>query len=751
MGTLTFEPLLPLALWLALALAGAAAFCWYVWRRPAAVPRGRWFVIGTLMAVGFALVLALLLNPTWVEPIAPPAGKPLLTVLVDSTASMATADVGPQTRYRAAAELARACRAELSDEFDVRVATFDDTVRVIEPSDLEGQSPEGQTTDLAAAITGGMEENRPQGQALLLLSDGIDNAGGGAARLVDAVRLARARNCRIYTRTFGGDAQVKDLAVDLRTPQELAFVGQKVPITVSIRQRGLAGSRTALILRHDRKELERKPLDFLAGSDREITFDVSQDRSGLYRYEIEAEPVAGEVNKANNQATLLLRVVNEPVRLLLLEGKPYWDSKFLMRTLISDRAVEVDAIVRMGEGRYHLRTLRRNGEGAAPQDKRATFQEEWKSLTSFSQFLTEGEKLRGYQVVVLGRDAESFLSDATLAQLRTWLLRDGGSLVCYRGQPTAQVNQRLAQLLPLQWSPGRESRFRLSLTERGRDLHLFAAGPRPDAGTMSRLPTLATTAWPQQPKPLAVVLATAAATGAGTDAPGVTYQPYGTGRVVVIEGSGMWRWAFLPAEQQQGSDVYRDLWHGLLRWLASSADLLPGQKLALRTDKVVFNTREPATATLVLREEASGTRVPPIELTGAGLDKPQEVTAAPLGDEPGTFRLVFGKLPEGHYQARVQGGDATATTAFDVRSPSDEQLDLKARPELMARIATESGGKVLEGDSPSAILGQFREHVHETRPQRVRRLPAWDRWWVLLGVFAVWSTAWGLRRASGLV
>jgi len=29
---------------------------------------------------------------------------------------------------------------------------------------------------------------------------------------------------------------------------------------------------------------------------------------------------------------------------------------------------------------------------------------------------------------------------------------------------------------------------------------------------------------------------------------------------------------------------------------------------------------------------------------------------------------------------------------------SDERLDLKARPDLMARIAEESGGAVLEGD-----------------------------------------------------
>ena len=39
----------------------------------------------------------------------------------------------------------------------------------------------------------------------------------------------------------------------------------------------------------------------------------------------------------------------------------------------------------------------------------------------------------------------------------------------------------------------------------------------------------------------------------------------------------------------------------------------------------------------------------------------------PLGDEPGTYRVAFGVLPEGSYRAAVVGaGDAGAETTFDV-------------------------------------------------------------------------------------
>ena len=117
--------------------------------------------------------------------------------------------------------------------------------------------------------------------------------------------------------------------------------------------------------------------------------------------------------------------------------------------------------------------------------------------------------------------------------------------------------------------------------------------------------------------------------------------------------------------------------------------------------------------------------------------------------------MVFGKLPEGRYQVRVAGtpetSDPAGRTVFDVRSSFEEQLDLRARPDLMARIAQESGGAVLEGARPSDLLDQFQQHRERSRPQRIHRLSAWDRWWVLLTVLGVWCAAWSLRRSGGLI
>jgi len=750
----TFEPLIPSSVWLALVVAGAGLLAWYARRRPAAVVSGRrWAGAVGLMALSIAAVLVVLLNPTWAQRVPPPAGKPGLTVLVDATASMATPDgPGGAARFVAAAATAGVAAERLAKEFDVRLIAFADAPTVADAKSLAGRAPAGATTDLAAALAGGLDQERPAGQAVLLLSDGIHNGPGGAARVLEAARLAKSLGAPVYTRTYGGGQTARDLAADVRSPQDFAFIKQKIPLTVRVVHQAAAGAKTDVTLWHDGKEIGRKQVELSIAGPADVHFMIAQDKAGLYSYEVRVAPLPGEVSQANNAASYLLRVVDEPIRVLLLEGKPYWDSKFLVRTLSADPSVALDSVVKMAEGRLIRRTMSHAGATpAAPAPGAPPARSEtWQVITDAADVLGSADRLRGYQVVVLGRDAEVFLTEAAVGHLQNWIAQDGGSLVCYRGSPTAQVNQGLAKLLPVKWTPTRESRVRVKLTEPGRDLQ-WMGGAAEEA--FARLPALATASQVQPDKPLSVVLATGAAGGSG-DSPAVVYQPYGAGRVVAIEGAGMWRWAFSPPDEQSADDAYSSLWHSVLRWLISGANLLPGQKLTLRTDKVSFTTTEDATLSVFSREEESGAKMPEVELIAGESEVRGRARPAPVGEEPGSYRVSFGKLPVGRYQARLAGADTGADlrTVFDVRSFGDEQLNLAARPDLMKRIADDTGGAVLADDAAVEQIGkQFENYVQKNRPAAVRRTTAWDRWWVLALVIGLWGATWALRRNSGLI
>ena len=806
MSDLTFNPLIPGALWLVLAVVGTGLLAWYAIRPANGTTRARWGVIVGLMSIAWFMVLGLLLNPTWQRELPGPAGKPMLTVLVDTSGSMSTPDgADGKTRRAVAADVAGELHTTLANQFDVRVRAFDSTLRAVGSTEALASETDpvdtAAVTDISSALVGALTEDVPAGQAVVLLSDGIDTTAGASSRVLGAVRVAKAMGAPVFTQTIGGEVNNIDLAVDIRSPQDLAVVGQKLPLTVHVRHTGLtAGKATAVLLR-DGKEIASREAVLAPRGGTDVHFLLTHDEVGVYPYEVRVNPMAGEASKGNNSASYVVRVVDEPIRVLVLEGKPYWDGKFLVRTLMSDPAVALDSVVRLTDKRLLRRTLAhdRSKNTDGPQDASpapttaaavpseasvSTRVETWTVATDAGELLANPDRLRGYQVVVLGRDSEAFLTEPAVNNLADWVAQQGGALLCYRGSPTAAITERMAKLMPVRWAagsaPGGAGRFRMGLTDQGKDMNWFGVpgesgstatgSSSSNAGDALRaLPSLASSRVIESTKPLAVVLATtlvpeAQPTGT-TAAPAVVYQQYGAGRVVVVEGAGMWRWAFLAPQYQSQDGTYAALWHSMLRWLTSGGGLTPGQSLSLRVDKVRFEATELATATLLARDDVSADRIPQVTLSLASNSEraTQPVselattfTPSPVGAEPGVYRVNFGKLPEGRYRATLTDAkkdDASATVVFDVRKFDQEMIDLHARPELMARIAADSGGAALVAGSASAndIAKRFTDHMKALHPPRYERASAWDRWWVLVAIIVLWGVSWAVRRSGGLV
>jgi len=769
---ITFDPYIPLAMWAPLAVATAALLGWYAVAGRRRLPAWRWWTVVAMMAVAAAVPLVVLLNPTWLERIPPPPGKPLLTILLDRSASMATRDAeNGQTRYQAGVVCAAAAARELGERYEVRVRTFAETSSPASLKMLSKQTPDGPATDLAAAVEDAMEDDRPQGQAMLLLSDGINNAGG-IERLRQSAAKAKAMAAPVYVKSIGGAATVNDIEVGLDQPQELAFVGQRVPVVVSLRHRGSLPTNTSAALLLDGNRVEKRAVTLKKNDTVEEVFYVSHKAPGLYRYEVRADALPGEVTTVNNAAPLLLRVVDQPIRVLLLEGKPYWDTKFLVRTLSADQSIELTSVVQLAEGRLLWQKSPRRapidnkhsatGEKRSANDKRPATavagsgdpsqeREQWAIEKDAGKFLSDADALATYQIVILGRNSEAFLTDDALAKLRKWLTESEGSLVCFRGPPASQISQRLGDLMPLRWTPAAESRFSIELTDAGQALRWLPVSGD-GKSQLAELPSLATAARPEASKALAVVLAKGVGGGSGQANPMMVYQPVGSGRVVVVEGAGLWRWAFLSPEHQRQEEIYGSLWRSLVRWLVSNVGMLPSQRLALRADKLSFTTDENAAATLLVRDWSGDP--PQVQLFGGPHDRPHDFRCVPRGSYPGQFHVGLGRLPEGRYSLRVAGidkNDVSGVAAFDVRGNLAERLDVCAQPNVMKMIAKESGGAALETADPRLLAQQFDQHLGRTRPERTAQTMAWDRWWVLLGAFAIWGTAWGLRRRSGLV
>ena len=809
--TLTFEPLLPPIAWVTMAILAIALWIWYSLKRPGACGRRRWSVVMALTAAGVTAILIVLLNPIWLEPLPPPAGKPLLTILVDRSQSMATTDAaGGTTRFATAVTAAAELEESLRRRFDVRIQTFARESRPVDPDQLDASVPDGVVTDISAPLMDALVSDRPQGQAVLMLSDGVHNAPGSVDRALDAAETARAWDAPVYTSTLGGDVQVNDLEVRVPRSQELAFVGQSIPIVVELRQHGTVGDRVDVTLTDPAGEQTTQTARIQPDTTAEASFLVSPPATGLFQYQVTAAALPGEAAPANNATTFQVRVVDKPLKALVLEGKPYWDAKFLLRMLTDDPSLEVDCIVRVADERYLWRKLKlvdsvgataaekttgdaetgsstdsassdnastnaadnsraneARGSDSADSPDAATVAEETPAVRRFERreelefvdevqsILQDPEKLRDYQILLLGREAETYLSETAVENIRTWIAQNGGSLVCYRGSPVAEPNQKLSRLLPVRWATGRDAanndaRFRIEITERGDDLSWLRIGGTDGLG---KLPSLAPSGATESVKPLAVVLGRG--DSGGSTSPALTYQPYGTGKVVVVEGSGMWRWAFLAPEYREMESAYGTLWQSLLRWLISSGGLLPGEDIALQMDRVSFTEGESVSAVVLRRQELDSAELPAVSLLDDEGQLVRTVQPIPVGEELGVYQVFIGTLPVGHYETQLITRENSQSVAksvhFDVRPDLREQLEVSARADLMRRISEVSGGESLAVDQLSDLASKFKTHIEQSRPVQYQRSPAWDRWWVLGSVLVLWSVTWGLRRHTGLV
>lgn len=738
------EPLVPFPLWLTLAVAAAVVLIVYA-KSQKLVGVKRWPIIA-LMAISFLVPFIILLNPTLTHTLPPPAGKPILDIAVDHSISMATDDVEGASRLNSAVAIANDLKEKLSDQFEVRLKRFGGQLGPLDASDAvvdsENRSLDKQT-NLGLAVEDSLNDVAPQGQAILLISDGIHNQGL-VGDLFRTAERANAMSVPIYTMTLGGTVGVKNVSLKLPAPQELAFVEQKVPVAISLRTDNLPIGNFNVTLWKDGQQVDENSVR--VGVDQTVSvtpFEISEARPGLYRYRLQVEQIVGEATIADNHATLLLRVVDSPVKVLLLEGKPYWDTKFLIRKLATDPSIQLTSLVQVANSRFLERTVSRN------KNEHGEFESAESSHihSDVRQFLTL-EQLRDVQIVILGRESEVFLDDDTLDAFRDWISRDGGSLVCARGAPSAQLTQRLTGIMPVDWTASRERRFRMQLTDSGKALS-WLSGIGNDANFLATMPTLASSSMSAPRSGLSNVLVK---TEQDQAAPVISFQQYGLGRTIVVEGAGMWRWALMSPEFESREKVYQTLWRNLLNWLASRTGLLPGQNISLQADRVNFELGETATATLLVRTEAVDA-LPAVVLRSTN-NQAQNFTAVADGQDPGLFRVEFPELGVGSYTAEATVGNdeaSFASTVFDVRESFAENLELDARPDLMKRISSLSGGEAIGHDEPAEVGTKLQEHLERLYPKQLRREQVWDRWWVWLIGIVCWLTAWSVRRNSGLI
>ncbi len=776
----SFEPRIPITLWWSLVVVCVAALAAYWFQRDAAIGSWRRAMLTTLLGLSVVGPLLIALNPTWVEQIPPTPGKPLVMVYVDQTMSMDIADVDErpnETRHQSALRAAKQI-GESTETVDVRKQAFDSDIHALVDSESNGTLPDannspsqrGHRSDLSSVLREGMRTSAESGQAIVLISDGAHNVGNVDSVLAAAYE-AKSLDIPIYTVTLGKVVGAHNLSIAARSPRMVAFSDHPLSLKVRVGHSGLEGESTQVALMMGDQLLQSKTIRLGKGPTQEVRFVMDKPPSQrLTRFRIVATPVSGEATELDNQTSVVVQRLVEPIGAILLEGKPYWDSKFLAANLGTNPTMQLTSLIRVSDKRYlrkkyprpELKKIDPKNEMAdEPEiDIRAAVENvatEWMILDELQSPLEDMKTLEQYRVVILGRDAEVFLSARGLQNLTDWIQTKGGCLVCSRGEPVRLANAKLNAILPIQWSEQAESRFRTKISQYGFDSAVFDSLTS-DGDPLSELPSLSTANNPSTRSGLPQVLLQSISDATGKNIPVVTYQPVGSGQTIVVEGAGMWRWAFLAPQHADKERIYATLWQSLVQWIVSQQDLMPGQKVAIRPDRATFLAGDKVTATLLIRDrqdfqDADGKLNLAVLLFRDENTLPRRVFPIPT-DQPEVFRLELGELDVGYFTATVVAGDkekVLADTAIEVRDPWFEKLEADSRPDLMKRIATISGGEALRLDQVGTVVDRFEQKLYENRPPQIIRTTLWDRPIVMLAILGAWITSWIVRRRNGAI
>ena len=721
---------------MALALAMALAWPYIQSRRDAAIRVKGWHA-GVLWALQAAMAL-LLLSLLWQPALLVATLKPqqnVVAVIVDDSKSMAIADEG-KTRSAAAKEILNAGLLDaLKKQFQVRLYKVGRSLERLEKvDDLQATQT---ATRLSDALRGVAAESAsvPVG-AIILLSDGGDNAGG-----IDLATISEVRSRRIPVHTvgLGREKYDRDLEIVSVEVPPRALADSRITAQVTLRQTGYSKSKVTLTLRDGTRILGQQSIVLKADGEPQtesVLFNAGP--AGPKALQIGVAPLENEENRANNQVTRLVNVEALKPRILYIEGEPKWEFKFIRRALEEDKTVSITSMLRTTQNKIYRQGV------AEPKELESGFPD-------------KAEDLFQYQGLIIGGVEIGYFTLAQQELIRQFVDRRGGGLLFLGGRNALSDGgwgrSGLLDLVPVTITDRRDTfkreRAKVELAVGGRDSLITRLVENPDANVerWKQLPEVDNYQETGAPKPGAVVLAEFLA--GGKRWPLLATQNYGRGRSAILASAGTWRWQMLQPIEDKTHEVF---WAQLCRWLvtASPARVMASTPKQVLTDETKVQIRAEVRDKTFL--PVSDAKVQARVMLPDGSAELVEMRPEPLS--AGQYVAMWDAGKPGAYVAEIvakRGTEELGTDLFNFRREDGiaENFGSEQNRDLLEKLSSQTGG-VYYTRANAAKLAQDVSYSEAGITVREAK-DLWNLPIVFFMILLLRATEWMLRRKWGVV
>ncbi|MDG2131147.1 MAG: hypothetical protein P8K08_24320 [Fuerstiella sp.] len=583
--------------------------------------------------------------------------------------------------------------------------------------------------------------------AIVLLTDGQHNAGPSP---LQSARILGRQGVAFYTVSTGAARQAADLAVVGLEHPEMVFQKDGVRGVMIVRDRMPAGEPYVARISYEDEVLWQQQLLTQSLGDLRIEFEFSIDEliEGLgsqfvsdvkhhtlpLQLEASIAPLPGESETSNNQRTLRLAAITQSYRLLIIDGRSRWETRYLRNVFERDQQWHVDTVI-AGPG---------TDAAALPRGDHD------------NQFPTTRDQLFGYDLVIFGEIAADLLSDHEYQWLREFVSIRGGGMVFIdgqRGRLRQLTEQNLASLLPVEWVPD-------VIASRPGSLRLTDRGAAESALQLAVDDQQNRRFWTELPSPHTLV-AVAALPGAevlveaevdGQQRPVLVTRAYGAGRILYQAFDETWRWRYKAA------DIYHQrIWNQLAKFVMPRPFAVSDEYVSIDSGSVSYDSGE----SVDIRVRLLGLDgKPAIAATADALMWKDGQIVSTVGlsadpDVPGIYRSRTGALPHGEYEVSVRAAGYSesilkARSRFVVLPPeSGEMVQTMANESLLRQMAATSGGRYLREEQ----MYRLPDLLSPLSSGRVVESDTiiWQSYWWFAAVVILLTVEWLLRKRAGLL
>ena len=629
----------------------------------------------------------------------------------------------------------------LGESLDVSYHAFGQSLRLISDNevmiteDLMGLEAKEPGTSITASLEAVASSGGIPLAGIVLLSDGIDNAKSQRSEVV--LQNLGVRGIPVYTVPIGltdpDDVSIRNIVM-----QEVAYSGDKVPVLVQIQSKGYERRTARLAVLLNDRRVSSRIIRFDGGLQfEEVDFRVDVYEKGAAQIDVIIEPFDDEISTVNNRVSRSVRIVNEKVNVLYIEGNARWEYRYLRAILKRDPRINATFIA----------------SNVGPEVAR-------NSPEHIERFPDDREDAFQYDLVILGDVDASFFTDDELRLLEELIRDRGASLLMLCGpmySPGSYTGTPVQAMLPVRfdteagWKKIAESVYPV-LTREGRSSLVMTLENEVELNDriwsrmapMDQLPPLLSA------KPGATVLAVLSdSTERDQSYPLVAWQRYGTGKCMSIASDRLWRLRY-----RTGDKYHWRVWSQCIQFMTLSRLMGEHKRIRLETDRSVYAVDGQCRLYAHVLDDSFDPVVQPVfEVYVSSIDGGQAkqlVSLRPDKSQPGLYEGYFAPPDPGRYRLEANENDQriSSTTEFQVTDVRQELIDTDMRLAHLQRIANLTGGASLGIRELSKLSSLVNDRLITTKVRSER--PLWDNSLVVLLLVALLGAEWILRRRYDL-